>query len=145
MTRETIGMTLLLFSAVMLFITVTGKYVFGEIGTAITAFFLGLFGFLAYPLFAYAIYKSVLLIAGKKGVPLKWSLRAGFFLVSVFLIVHTATSAAFFGNGYGGYLSGCWNAAAESVKGATAGGVIFGIVVYPIRALLSAAGAYVVF
>ena len=145
MTRETIGMTLLLFSAVILFITVTGKYVFGEIGTAITAFFLGLFGFLAYPLFVYAIYKSVLLIAGKKGVPLKWSLRAGFFLVSVFFIVHTATSAAFFGNGYGEYLSGCWNAAAESVKGSTAGGVIFGIVVYPVRALLSAAGAYVVF
>lgn len=45
LTRETIGMTLLLFSAVMLFICVTGGAVFGEIGVAITAFFVGLAGF----------------------------------------------------------------------------------------------------
>lgn len=145
MTRETIGMTLLLFSAVILFITVTGKYVFGEVGTAITAFFLGVFGFLAYPLLVYVIVKSVLLIAGKRLVSLTWALRAGFLLVSIFLIVHTATSAQFFGNGYGSYLSGCWGAAEESAAGATGGGVLFGLVVYPVRALLSAAGAYVVF
>ena len=48
--RETVGMTLLLFSAVAFLITVTGPYLFGDVGLAITAFFLGLFGFAAYPL-----------------------------------------------------------------------------------------------
>ncbi len=56
MTRETVGMTLMLFSAVIFFIMVTGKYVFGEIGVAITSCFLRVFGFVSYPLMVFLVY-----------------------------------------------------------------------------------------
>ena len=49
-TRETVGMTLLLFSAVALLIALTRSLMFGEVGVAITAFLLGCCGYLAYPL-----------------------------------------------------------------------------------------------
>ena len=144
-TRETVGMTLLLFGAVLFFIAVTGKYVFGEIGVAITAFFLGLSGFMAYPLLLLVVYLSVVLTFGKKWIPAKWLVRGGLVLLSVFLIVHTATSVPrFCGEGYGAYLSGCWNAAAERAADATGGGLLLGLIVYPLQALLSSAGAYVI-
>lgn len=145
MTRETVGMTLLLFSAVIFFISVTGSYLFGDIGVAITAFFLGIFGFAAYPLLLFTFYQSVVLVFGKGKISWGWKLRIGFFMLSVFLIVHTATADFVSGTGYGDYLANCWNAARESAADGTGGGVLLGIVVYPVEALLSAAGAYVVF
>ncbi len=145
MTRETIGMTLLLFSAVVFFICATGSYLFGEIGVAITAFFMGIFGFLTYPIFLAAIYRSFVLVFGKGNIPWAWRWRIGLLLFSVFLIVHTATAEAFYGGGFGSYLSGCWNAAENGAAGSTGGGVLLGFIAYPVRALLSAAGAYVVF
>jgi len=69
LTRETVGMTLLLFSAVILFIAVTGQYVFGEIGLAITAFFMGLAGYCIYPLLLLALYGSAVMVFGKKFIP----------------------------------------------------------------------------
>lgn len=144
-TRETIGMTLLLFSAISFFIAVTGRYVFGDVGVAITAFYLGLFGFLTYPLLVLLMYISVVLVFGKKPVSAKWLVRGGLLVLAVFLIVHTATSERFYGDGYGAYLKGCWSAAAEGAAGGTGGGLIYGLVVYPVRALLYPAGAYVLF
>lgn len=48
-TKETAGMTLLLFSAMAFLIAVTRSLMFGEVGIAITAFLLGCFGYLTYP------------------------------------------------------------------------------------------------
>lgn len=146
MTRETVGMTLLLFSAVVFFICVTGSYLFGEIGVAITAFFLGIFGFMAYPLLVFAIYQSIVLVFGKGNIPWGWKLRVGLLVLSVFLIVHTATAERFYPEAsYGEYLSDCWNAAREGAANGTGGGVLLGAIVYPVRTVLSVAGAYIVF
>ncbi len=145
MTRETVGMTLLLFSAVIFFICATGSYLFGEIGVAITAFFLGICGFMTYPLLVFTFYQSIVLVFGKGKISWGWKLRIGFLLICVFLIVHTATADFTAGTGYGTYLSDCWNAAREGAANGTGGGVFLGVIVYPIEALLSAAGAYVVF
>lgn len=144
-TRETVGMTLLLFSAIIFFIAVTGRYVFGDIGVAITSFFVGLCGFFVYPLLLLCIYASVALISGKKYFPAKWVLKFVLLLIAVFFIVHTATAERFFGNGYGSYLGGCWSAASESAANGTGGGVLFGLIAYPVRAVLSAAGSYVLY
>ena len=143
LTRETVGMTLLLFSAVILFIAVTGQYVFGEIGLAITAFFMGLAGYCIYPLLLLALYGSAVMVSGKKFIPARWLWRVCLLIAAVFLIVHTATAERFFAQGYGGYLSGCWSAAGESLADGTGGGVLFGLVAYPVRAALSPVGAYI--
>ena len=144
-TRETVGMTLLLFSAVLLLIAVVGRFMLGSIGVAINAFLGGLFGFLTYPVLILLLYFSVVLVFGKKFLPAKWVGLFTALLGAVFLVVHLATSERFCGEGYGAYLSGCWKAASESMAGATGVGVVFGLIVYPVRALLSSAGAYVVF
>ena len=145
MTRETVGMTLLLFSGVIFFICITGSSLFGEIGVAITAFFLGIFGYLAYPLLIYTLYRSFVLVSGKGKIPGGWRLRVWVLIITAFLIVHTVTAERFYGEGFGAYLSGCWGAAREGAAYGTGGGVILGVIVYPVRALLSTAGAYVVF
>ena len=145
-TRETVGMTFLLFSAVLFLIAVTGKYVFGSVGTAITAFLLGIFGFLAYPLLILVFYLSIVLTFQRKWIPAKWLVRFGLVVLAVFLIVHTATSVPrFTGAGYGAYLSACWSAASVSAAQGTGGGLVLGVIVYPVQALLSGAGAYVFF
>ncbi len=143
LTKETVGMTFLLFSAVIFFIAVTGRYVFGDIGLAITAFFVGLTGYYVYPLLLLAMYGSAVMVFGKKFVPARWIARVYLLLAAVFFIVHTATSEAFFGNGYGSYLAGCWSAATESLANGTGGGVLFGLIAYPVRAALSPVGAYI--
>lgn len=145
LTRETIGMTLLLFSAVMLFICATGGIVFGEIGIAITAFFVGFAGFFVYPLLALLLYVSVVLVFGKKPIPARWVARVYFLLAAVFLIVQAATAERFFSLGFGGYMNACWTAAGESAASGTGGGVLLGLIAYPVRAVLSAAGSYILY
>ena len=145
LTRETIGMTLLLFSAVMLFISATGGVIFGEIGVAITAFFVGLAGFFVYPLLVLLLYLSFVLVFGKKPIPARWIVRVYFLLAAIFLIVHAATSGAFYSYGFGGYMNACWTAAGESIATGTGGGVLLGLIAYPVRALLSEIGAYILY
>ena len=92
LTKETVGMTLMLFSAILFFIAVTGKYVFGEIGLAISAFLVGLFGYFVYFLLVLLFYISLRLVSGKKLLPRKWVIRTTLFVAAVFLIVHAATA-----------------------------------------------------
>ena len=137
-------MTLLLFSVLLLVIAVAGRFIFGEIGVSICACLLGAFGYFLYPVLISAVVWSLALIAGKKIVSAKWYFRTLAVLASVFLIAHLATSTQYLGAGYASYLSGCWGAASDGVS-ATAGGVLFGLVVYPFAALLSSVGAYILF
>ena len=145
LTRETVGMTLLLFSAVIFLITVTGEVIFGDIGRSITAFFVGAAGYFVYPLLVLAMYGSAVLAFGKKFIPARWLVRVFLLAAAAFLIVHTATSAEYFGSGYGDYLRACWHSAETDLADGTGGGVLFGIIVYPVRAVLSTVGAYIFF
>ena len=144
-TRETFGMTILLFSIALLAISAFGSYMLGEIGVAITAFLMGIFGYFIYPFLVFCVLLSLRMISGRKGFAGKRVLLTMAVLVSVFLVVHLATSARYLGGGFGEYLGGCWNAASASVADATGGGVVFGIIVWPVQALLSKVGAYLVF
>ncbi len=142
-TRETFGMTLLFFSVILLLFAMIGPLVLGEIGVAISAFLLGTLGFFIYPFLLVTVYASIVLISGKNFLSGGLILRAMLVTIGAFLIAHLATGNKFFGSGFGSYMSGCWNAASVSAKDATAGGVVFGIVVYPFRALLTLPGAYI--
>jgi len=140
-TRETIGMTFLIFSVILFIIATIGRFIFGEIGEAITSVFVGLTGMLFYPLLVLAMYSSVCMVAGRSFLPVRWLVRVGAVVLSAFLIVHLATSVQYLGKGYGAYLGGCWNHA----EGITGGGVLYGLIVYPVQALLSQIGAYILF
>lgn len=144
-TKETAGMTLLLFSALAFLIAVTRSLMFGEVGIAITAFLLGCFGYLTYPLLIALIYTSLVMVFGKRWIARKWLVTGGLLLCAIFLIVHLATSSDYANGTYGEYLSACYRAGEEGVSTSTGGGVIFALVVFPFRKVLSTAGAYVIF
>ena len=63
LTKETVGMTLLLFSLVALLILATGPVVFGDVGLAISAFFYGVCGYFVYPLLVLVLVVSLMLVA----------------------------------------------------------------------------------
>ena len=65
-TRETLGMTLLLFCALMLLILLTYNTVFSSLGAAICAFMYGTFGYACYLVVAAAACFGVWLVFGKK-------------------------------------------------------------------------------
>ena len=67
-TRESVGAVGALFSALAFFILCTRSLIFGGIGIAVNSFLLGLFGYLAYPILAAAIYLSVTSFIGKRFV-----------------------------------------------------------------------------
>ncbi len=144
-TKETIGMTLMLFSAILFFIAVTGKYVFGEIGLSISAFLVGVFGFFVYPLLVLLFYISLRLVSGKKLISARIVVRIYLLIAAVFFIVHAATAEKFYSGAYGAYLSGCWSAASGGIAKGTGGGAVFGIIAFPVRHLLSLAGEYILF
>ena len=62
------------------------RYVFGDIGVAITSFFVGFCGFFVYPLLILCIYASVALISGKRYFPAAWVVKCVLLLVAVFFI-----------------------------------------------------------
>ena len=69
-------------------------------------------------------------------------------LFSLFVcLVHTITadvSGIAYGS-YGGYLADCYTAGGNSFFATTGGGVIIGLVVYPVVKLLSSVGGYIIF
>ncbi|MBO5046519.1 MAG: hypothetical protein J6C93_06575 [Clostridia bacterium] len=144
-TRETVGMTLLLFSAIAFLIAVTRSLMFGEVGIAITGFLLGVFGYLTYPILILLIYTSVVMVFGKKLLPTRWVTYFYALLAVVFLIVHLGTSVDAVNGTYGEYLVACYTAGEGGITTCTGGGIVYALVVYPFRALLSVAGAFVVF
>lgn len=145
LTKETIGMTLMLFSAILFLIAVTGNLIFGEIGLAISAFLIGLFGYFAYPLLVLLFYVSLRMVLDKKLLSKAWVVRSVLLIAAVFFLVHAATAEKFYSGSYGAYLSGCWSAASADLMQGTGGGIIFGIVAFPVRHLLSLAGEYILF
>ena len=152
-TRETAGIILVLFAAIALVLLITREVVFGSVGFAVSAFLLGTFGYCSYILLAALIFAGVVLITGKKpsvsGKIVGLSVLLFAFLVC---LVHTITAAAI-GipyNGYGEYLSDCYAAGAFGGEGnpwsaPTGGGVIFGLIVYPVAKVTTSIGGYIIF
>ncbi len=145
-TRETLGMTVLLFSALMLLILITYNTVFSSLGAAICAFMYGTFGYGSYLVVAALAYLGVWLVFEKK---IKISLRAvavsAATLAVFFMLFHAVTTRDFTLDGYGAYLSQCYAAAEEGYAGYTFGGALSGLFVYPVARGTTFIGAYVIF
>ena len=148
LSRETVGIVLELFAALALVIVVTDTLIFGGVGHAIRAFLLGVFGFGAYAVLAAWIYGGAVLITGKK---LTASKKTVAFCVLCFLflvcLVHTITAdvGGIPYGGYGAYLGDCYAAGGNGYFGATGGGVIMGLIVYPVCKLTTSVGGYIIF
>lgn len=145
-TRETLGFTLGVFCVLVLLISFTGTLIFGELGTAVTSFLFGVFGFMTYFVFLALLYLAVVLIVGKNFIPGKLMTASGFTLVALIgLLVHAAVTAGYPQASYGEYLVACFEAGNGGAFGCSPFGLLGGLVTYPFTALASHAGAYILF
>ncbi len=145
-TRETLGMTILLFCALMLLILITYNTVFASLGAAICAFMYGTFGYGSYLVVAALACLGVWLVFEKKiVVKPRTAVTVGVAVAMLFMLFHAVTTRDFAMDGYGSYLSQCYTAAEAGYAGYTFGGAISGLIVYPIARGTTFIGAYVIF
>lgn len=146
LTKETLGMTLLLFCALITVMLLTGGLVFLGFGKAICTFMYGTFGYASYIVVALLGYLGEWLVFEKK---VKFNLRCSLCVVltvlMAFLLFHSVTTAKFDMSSYGKYLEQCYLNAANGYKGYTFGGVLCGLIVYPVAHGTTYIGAYVIF
>lgn len=145
-TRETIGMTVLLFTTVILFILFTGSSVLQAVGAGICTLLYGTFGYGVYFIVALLYYFGVWLVSEKK-----IKIRAGVALsisacvIMIFFLFHAVTTRNIALTSFGEYINANYMSAAEGWSGYTFGGVVCGLVVYPVAKLTTFIGAYVIF
>ncbi len=140
-TAETLGVVLILFSALILVCLISGDKIFSLPGAYVSAFLKGLFGYFAYPVIFWSIFMGVLLVSGKKtGFSKKRKALISLSLVLIFLIIHAITTGKLGEISFGEHLSSVWQMGANV---GTGGGVLAGLIVWPLTALLTSAGAYV--
>ena len=145
-TRETIGMTILLFSVVVLFILLTREVVLSSFGEAICTFMYGAFGYGVYFVVAMLVYLGVWLVAEKKiKVKPSVALSISALVISLFLLFHAVTTRNMTLASYGEYLNANYVSAADGWSGYTFGGSVCGLIVYPVAKLTTFIGAYVIF
>ncbi len=145
-TKETLGTTLLLFSAIIFLMLLTRSTVFAGFGTAICTFMYGTFGYGSYLVLALLAYLGEWLVFGKKiKISLKPALVIVLSAVVFFLLFHAVSSRNISLASYGGYIAGCYKNAAKGLSGYTFGGVISAILVYPVAKLTTFVGAYVIY
>lgn len=146
LTKETFGMTLLLFCALLTVILLTGGLVFFGFGKAICTFMYGTFGYASYIVVALLGYLGEWLVFEKKvKFNIRCSLCVALTVLMAFLLFHSVTTAKFDMGSYGNYLEQCYLNAANGYKGYTFGGVFCGLIVYPIANGTTYIGAYVIF
>lgn len=147
-TRETAGIVLVLFSVIALVVLISRRVIFGNVGFAISSFLLGTFGYCSYAVLAALIYGGVVLIVGKKRTAPRRRVALSV-LLFLFLValVHTITAAVgeIEYSSYGEYLKACYAAGENSFFRTTGGGVIMGLIVYPVVKLTTSVGGYIIF
>ncbi len=140
--KKTIGICLIVLGVlVFLFSLFPSALVIGN-------FFLGVLGVLTYPLCLFLVLLGTALIMN---LSYTFSKKFTFYLavaiLSLLCLAHTIFTSKMLNSTYvsfkdmGGYLKACYN----MENGITVGGVLLGIVVFFVRALLKLGGAYVVF
>ncbi len=146
LTKETLGMTILLFCALVLLMLLTHNLVFASVGSAICTFMYGTFGYGSFIVIALLAYLGEWLVFEKKvKMNLKTAAVTAATLFFAFLLFHSVSTRDFSLESYGGYLSDCYRNAELGFSGYTFGGVISAIIVYPVAKGTTFIGAYVIF
>lgn len=146
LTKETLGATIMLFSALVFVILLTFDAVFMGLGKAVCTFMYGTFGYGSYLVVAALAYLGEWLTFEKKiKVKPKVLICIGVTILSMFLLFQAVTTCNYTMNNYGDYLSQCYLNAAKGYSGYCFGGVISGLIVYPVAKILTFVGTYVIF
>ena len=145
-TRETLGVTLMLFSALVLVMLLAEGSPFSGIGEAICTFMYGTFGYGSLLVMALTAYIGVWLVFEKRiKISIKLALALSLTVFVLFLLFHAVSSRDFSIENYGEYIKECYLSAANGYAGYTFGGAISAIFVYPVAKLITFAGSYAIF
>ena len=145
-TRETLGMTLLLFCTIVVVILLTGNKVFGSFGAAICTFLYGTFGYGSYLVIGMLAYLGEWLVFEKKiSLSILKILVIAATALMLFFLFHAVSTRNYAVAGYGRYISECYKNAAKGYAGYTFGGVISALLVYPVLNLGGFVAAYVTY
>ena len=139
--RKSIGTTVIVISAFLLFCLITGSTFLGIIGKAVSNFFFGLFGLTAFAVISAALVAGIMVLADKHVVLPKIQI-ANFIIMffAVSLLIHLMTSQGGVAeNSYSEYLGACYNYAEMS----TFGGAFSALFVWPLCNALSVFGTYI--
>ncbi len=132
--HKVIGITLICVSLFMLLFTTTNLLYF------IKSFFLGTFGIICYPIFAFMFLFGLAFFSGRKFVMTKKYL---IYLICAFLCVmaifHIIFTRGLDNSNYGKYLADCYDAKF------TPGGLILGLFTFPVTSLLNHVAGYVLY
>lgn len=145
--KEIFGMGILLFSVLSLLCLITGDVIFYTIGRYVRGFYLGLFGYFSFVVIAFLslfglrllLDRSVLSKRAKRVFRL-----ALLFVFCVFAIIQTAVAydnAIDFSGNFDRAYGGC----THDFSTATLLGAVSYLIIYPIGAVLSKVGCYIVF
>lgn len=140
-TKETLGVIIVLFSTLCLICLITKDAVFSAPGKYIGDFLMGVFGYFAFPLALWAIFKGVLLVMEKKiTLSLKRKVLIAASVVTLMLFAHILSMGGGYSS-YGAYISASYSRAEDVFS---AGGVVCALVAYFLQALLTVVGSAVV-
>ncbi|MCD8206246.1 MAG: DNA translocase FtsK [Clostridia bacterium] len=148
--RETVGFMVVVVSIFLFLCCVTRSVLFSNVGKAVCDFMYGSFGYGCIFLIALLCYAGVLLISDRAKRPSgKWAVAVFFAALCLFLLFQTVSAELIGldidGASYGGYLGDTYRLASDGISGYTCGGVISALIVYPVAALTTYIGAYVIF
>lgn len=149
-TRETLGMTVLLFCLIVLLALLSGSKIFSGFGAAICTFMYGTFGYGSFFVVALLACLGVWLTFERR-IKIKFlpALFISLTAYMLFLLFHAVST-----NGsnwqtdsypISNYINQCYQIASEGFPDYTFGGVLSAILVYPIARVTTYIGAYIIF
>lgn len=145
-THETLGMTLMLFCAIVAVMLLTGDIVFGSFGGAICTFLYGTFGYGSYLVVGLLAYLGEWLVFEKKiKLNVKRTVVIAATALMLFFLFHAVSTRDYVIGGYGRYISECYMNAGKGYAGYTFGGVISALLVYPVMNLGGPVAAYIIY
>ncbi len=148
LTKETLGMILIVFSVLVLLIACTGELIFGSIGLTIQNFLLGTLGFSSYLILIAVLYSGIVMLRGK-GLVCSKKIGILSFLAVIFFVcaVHCITLSSYaLSNGYIKCIVYCYESVfINGFSAVTGGGVIFSIITYPVLAFAKVIGGCAIF
>ncbi len=128
-TGQTVGVVLIIISVFLLICTLTNGLVLGDIGTIITRFLLGIFGYITFPILLFMFIYGVLKVRNKKlAVRTKYVVGTLVALLSLIIIAQILSTVGIIGGDFSAYIGSVY-------KVTTLGGVIFGLFSYAFNAL----------
>ncbi|MDE6293862.1 MAG: hypothetical protein K2L88_04490, partial [Clostridiales bacterium] len=137
--NDILGVTLIVISAFLLLCIVI-KPILGVLSEAIFSVLLGTFGIASYPTLIATLILGIFILGGHKAqAETKTKVGIAFAVIFGLLILQLASSHAFLNKNFSGYISSVY------ASKYSAGGVLFGLIAFAFKAVITEPAAYVVF